>query len=362
MPCVWRPAAQMLPLSGFCGDRAHIESWPFGRAGVFRHVLRTAGATAGAATLFERKIITTTGRAPALRRLAVVEVACGAGAPDPGCEDGPAAFRRIAGAGFCDRLVMPAWQAMPRGPRADETPLQTVARAARWTAGTTRRLVAGRERFLVVGGDHSCAIGTWSGAADALRASGPLGLIWIDAHLDMHVPETTHSGALHGMPVACLLGHGAAELTAVAGRRPALDPRHVCLVGARSYEPEEMAFAERHGVRVIAMPELHRRGLAAVLAEARSVAGTGTAAYGVSLDLDAFDPADAPGVGTPAAGGIRAADFFASWASLVRHPACVGVEIVEFNPARDRAGRTAALLRDLAEGFACASDDGTGSG
>jgi arginase len=211
----------------------------------------------------------------------------------------------------------------------------------------TRGLAAEGERFLVVGGDHSCAIGTWSGVADALRPSGALGLIWIDAHMDMHVPETSHSGAINGMPVAALLGHGASQLTSIARSGAAIDPRHLCLIGARSFEPEEVEFAQRHGVRVIDMPEVKRRGLKAVLAEAHAIATRGTAGYGVSLDLDAFDPAEAPAVGTPAPGGIRAADFLAPWRALTRAQACVGIEIVEYNPGRDRAGCTAQLMRDL---------------
>jgi arginase len=177
-------------------------------------------------------------------------------------------------------------------------------------------------------------------------------LIWIDAHMDMHTPETTHTGLIYGMPVAALLGHGAPELTGVAGGVAALEPRHVCLVGARSFEPEEPAFARRHGVRVIGMDEVRTRGLAACLAEAKAIATRGTAGYGISLDLDAFDPADAPGVGTPAAGGIDAGAFLREWPALVRDPKCVGLEIAEYNPARDESGETLRLMGDLVAALA----------
>ncbi len=282
------------------------------------------------------------------RPIAVVEVASGAGARASGCGEGPAGFRQNAEPGLRTHGVALVWHPMPQHLRAAGLPpFEAVSRVARWTAGITRRLAADHDRFLVVGGDHSCAIGTWSGVSDALRTSGSLGLVWIDAHMDMHVPETTHSGAIHGMPVACLLGHGASELTSVAATGPAIDPRHVCLVGSRSFEPEEVAFAQRLGVRVIGMPEVARRGIEAVLAEAKAIAARGTAGYGVSLDLDAFDPADAPGVGTPEPGGIRAAEFLAPWAALAGDPKCVGIEIVEYNPSRDRSGRTALLMQDL---------------
>jgi arginase len=227
-------------------------------------------------------------------------------------------------------------------------PIDVIARTTGWLAETTRRLAESGSRFLVIGGDHSCAIGTWSGAAAALRPFGPFGLIWIDAHMDMHVPETTHSGAVNGMPVAALLGYGAPELTGLCDDRGAIAPHHVCLVGARSFEPEEIAFARRHGVRVIGMDELSRRGIEDTCAEACAIAGGGTAGYGVSLDLDAFDPADAPGVGTPEPGGIGASELLDAWADLTRSSLCVGAEIVEYNPHRDRAGRTARLISTLA--------------
>jgi arginase len=304
-----------------------------------RHAVCPAGERA---MLYGLKTISRT------QRIAVIEVATGAGARDSGCRDGPAGFRQNAESRLREQGVRPTWHRMPGHLCSiDLPPLQVVSCTACWTAGITRRLTADGERFLVVGGDHSCAIGTWSGVSDALRPAGALGLVWIDAHMDMHVPETTHSGAINGMPVACLLGHGAPELTSVAQDGPAIDPRHVCLVGARSFEPEEIEFAKRHGVRVIGMPEVRRRGIEAVLAEAKAIATHGTAGYGVSLDLDAFDPTEAPGVGTPVPGGLRAADFLAPWAELTRDSTCVGIEIVEYNPSRDQSGRTARLMQEL---------------
>ncbi len=165
--------------------------------------------------------------------------------------------------------------------------------------------------------------------------------------MDMHVPETTPSGAINGMAVAALLGHGTPELTALSRGQGAISPRHLCLLGARSFEPEEPAFARRHGVRVIAMNELARRGIQDSCAEALAIAACGVAGYGVSLDLDVFDPADAPGVGTPAPGGIRPSEFLDAWAGLTGSSLCVGFEIVEYNPHRDRAARTARLISTL---------------
>jgi arginase len=237
------------------------------------------------------------------------------------------------------------WENLPEDLTDGATPLDTVARVTRWVAATAQRVIESRRRLLVVGGDHSCSIGTWNGVARVTH--GPLGLIWIDAHTDMHTPQTTHTGAIHGMPVAALLGYGAPELTGLAGDRPALAPERVCVVGARSFEAEEVEFALRHKVRVIEMDEVSRRGIADCLAEARDIAGRGSGGYGVSLDLDVFDPIDAPGVGTPAPGGLRADGFRDAWTDLTRNAACRGVEIVEYNPFHDRASRTAQLMATL---------------
>jgi arginase len=282
------------------------------------------------------------------RTIVAIEVPCGAGARDPRCKDGPAAFRQYWNENASPRDPQLVWDAMPHDLCGDGiAPAEAVARTCRWLAATTRRLAQDGSRFVAIGGDHSIAMGTWSGVASALRSSGPLGLIWIDAHMDMHVPETTHTGAIHGMPIAALLGYGAPAFTTLAGKQSAIAPRHICLVGARSFEPEEVAFARHHGVRVIGMDECLRRGMKDVFAEARAIASDGTIGYGVSLDLDAFDPADAPGVGTPAPNGIRASEFLDHWASLINTRACRGVEIVEYNPFRDEDARTARLMSTL---------------
>jgi arginase len=283
------------------------------------------------------------------RMPAVVAIAAssGAGARDPGCKDGPVAFRSYWNHSPFAQKQQLIWEDLPEGLVDGAAPLDAVARVGRWLAAAAQRVTERRDRLLVIGGDHSCSIGTWNGVARATPRSSTLGLIWIDAHMDMHVPETTHTGAIHGMPVAALLGYGAPELIGLAGGRPALAPERVCLVGARSFEREEVEFARRHGIRVIGMDEVSRRGIADCLAEARGIATRGGAGYGVSLDLDVFDPADAPGVGTPEPGGIRADGFFDAWSDLTCNPACRGVEVVEYNPHRDRASRTAQLMGGL---------------
>ncbi|MGC0058291.1 arginase, partial [Ralstonia pseudosolanacearum] len=222
-----------------------------------------------------------------------------------------------------------------------------VAGFSRALADATAHSVHERRVPVVIGGDHSCAIGTWSGVASALRPAGPLGLIWIDAHLDSHTPQSSDSGAIHGMPLAALLGHGARELTQVRDTHPKLLPQHVVVIGARSYEPAERALIDQLGVRVIDAAEVARSGLRAVMAEATRIAAADTAAFGVTVDLDAFDPAVAPGVGSPEPGGLTGQDMTQALAACARHARFAAFELVEYNPRHDKGGITARLALDL---------------
>jgi arginase len=211
-----------------------------------------------------------------------------------------------------------------------------------------RETLAQGEFPLVIGGDHSCAIGTWSGVAAAHRPD-EIGLLWIDAHLDSHTPQTSHTGLIYGMPLAALLGHGEREFTECLVPGAKVLPEHVCVLGARSYEPEERALLDRIGVRVIGMEEIGRCGVAAALAQALAVVGSAPGGYGVSLDLDVLDPRDAPGVGTPAPGGLRAAELVPALAAIGRDGRLRALEIAEYNPRRDRNGVTAAHALAIAE-------------
>ena len=242
-----------------------------------------------------------------------------------------------------------AWSATITPAPAGDT-FTVVSRIAEALSARTEELVARGRVPVVLGGDHSCAIGTWKGIVRGLAARGPaasaspdtLGLVWIDAHMDAHTAQTSTSGKIHGMPLACLLGEGDPRLTGVAGG-VRLDPRRVCLVGVRSFETGEAALLRRLGVRVYFMHDVERQGLPAILKDAVAVAGDG-GAYGISLDLDAVDPRDAPGVGSPVAGGIRSPDLLRALARSGRGPALAGLEITEYNPDRDRDGKTARLV------------------
>lgn len=272
----------------------------------------------------------------AARIVVVIGAASGVGAADPGCAEGPDALRRYR-VFHETSLQHVKWETILRVPRiAQDTPLHTVVALDTRLAHTVERVLRTGNFPLVVGGDHACAIGTWSGAHSALAGRGSLGLIWIDAHMDSHTFTTTPSGRIHGMPLAALLGHGDAALTHVDGATAKLRPEHVCLIGVRSHEAGEAALLRKLGVRVFTMDEVRQRGLPAVFDAALAIVRAGTSGYGISIDLDALDPEEAPGVGTPVRGGLHRDQLAAVLMQLRDDPAFVAMEIVEYNPHRDR--------------------------
>ena len=204
---------------------------------------------------------------------------------------------------------------------------------------------------VVIGGDHSIAMGTWSGIITALKAQQKFGLIWFDAHMDAHTPETAHQGAwgghYHGQPLAHLLGQGDKDLQHIASAKTKLAPQHVVLVGIRSFEPGEAALLKKLKVRVIFMEEVLEKGIDWALDEALKIASKAPGGFGMTIDLDGFDPADAPGVGTPESVGVKAAQALPGFARIGAHPNFKALEITEYNPARDSSGKTAELTETL---------------
>jgi arginase len=186
---------------------------------------------------------------------------------------------------------------------------------------------------VVIGGDHSCAIGTWSAIASHYKADGDIGLIWIDAHLDSHTPLTSGSGAPHGMPLASLLGYGTDALTNLMGWQFKVKPQNVVVIGARSSEVGEEQLLENVGVRVMRIEEVTRRGFSACLQEAIEIVSEQTVGYGITFDVDALDPLEAPGVGSPEEGGLSLAEVVNAFKA--QKPDLLGFELVEYNPERD---------------------------
>jgi arginase len=200
-----------------------------------------------------------------------------------------------------------------------------------------------QQRFCVLGGDHSCAIGTWSGVASAYRNQGDLGLIWIDAHLDSHTPETSSTKNLHGMPAAHLLGQGLPALAHLMDEFPKLKPTNLCFIGARSYEEGELSLLHKLGVKIYFMADVKKQGIDKILSDALSHLRKQTYGIGISLDLDAIDPHDAPGVDYREPDGIAAKDLIQALHCMQKEKV-LGLEIVEYNPVKDEDYKTARLI------------------
>jgi arginase len=172
-------------------------------------------------------------------------------------------------------------------------------------------------------------------------------LIWIDAHTDMNTPESSPSGNVHGMPLACCIGQGPQELTNIFGYSPKIDPANVALVGIRSVDGQERDIVQRSGVHAFTMRDIDERGMRSVFEEAIRIAGNGTAGIHVSLDMDAVDPREAPGVGTPVEGGITYREAHLAMEMLGDTGRMTSLEVVEVNPVIDDANRTAILAVQL---------------
>jgi arginase len=282
------------------------------------------------------------------RNARIIGVACGRGARDHGCEDGPEVLHML---GFFREWVETDehlhWDQTIRAPSQESDALQTVASIAETLAQSVVRTLKEGHFPLVIGGDHSCAVGTWSGVRSHLGDSGRLGLLWIDAHMDSHTFKTSPSQAVHGMPLACLLGYGDARLTQVMSAHPKVLPQDVCLIGVRSFEWGEAALLKKLGVRIYFMDEVKKRGLQNVFREAVVHVSEHTAGYGISLDMDALDPSEETGVGTPVPDGLYRMELLAALKSVHADGQLLAMEVVEYNPHRDNNYETAKALRDL---------------
>ncbi len=201
---------------------------------------------------------------------------------------------------------------------------------------------------LLMGGDHCLAIGSISAVAQHCRDTGRrLKVLWFDAHADANTPASTPSGNLHGMPVACLLGHGPASLTALAGTT-ALQPGQISQVGLRSVDDSEKQFIKEHGIEVFDMRAIDELGMRAVMEAALRGVDADTHLH-VSFDMDCLDPSIAPGVGTAVRGGPTYREMQLCMEMLADSGALRSADLVELNPALDIRNQTAELAVDLLE-------------
>lgn len=289
--------------------------------------------------------------------IAVIGAPLDLGAGRRGVDMGPSALRvanlnaRLTEIGYTvqDLGNVPVDQpeSLPKGP-ANARYLPQITQACTRLAVMVQQAMDREQVPLVLGGDHSVAIGTVAGVSKHLQTKNArLGMIWIDAHADMNTPETSPSGNVHGMPLACCIGIGPHELTHIFGYAPKVNPANVALLGIRSVDGRERGLVQESGVRAFTMREIDERGLRAVMEDAIQVASSGTAGFHVSFDIDSVDPQEAPGVGTPVKGGITYREAHLAMETLCDCDRLTSMEVVEVNPVIDEANRTALLAVEL---------------
>jgi len=269
--------------------------------------------------------------------LAIIGAPLDLGQDRRGVDMGPSAVRvanlngRLAELGYTvedwGNIPVEQKESWPEG-EASAKYLAQIAGACNSLAVRVEEALSTDRMPLVLGGDHSVAVGTVSGASRHFRGLGEsIGLIWLDAHADMNTPDTSPSGNIHGMPLAFILGMGPAELTDLRGYRPKIDPRRAVIVGIRAFT----------------MRDIDERGMRTVMDEAIRIAADGVSGFHLSLDMDFVDPAHAPGVGTPVRGGATYREAHLALEIIADSEAMVSLEIVEINPVIDLHNQTALL-------------------
>ncbi len=222
--------------------------------------------------------------------------------------------------------------------------LNEIAETCRGLAETVERTLEAGFLPLVLGGDHSIAVGSISGVASYFRNQQKrVGYLWLDAHGDMNTPETSPTGNVHGMPLASIIGYGSPELVELMGFKPKVEPRSVSVVGVRDLDSKERRLIKESGVHVFTMRDIDERGMREVMTEALRFATDETDGIAVSLDMDFVDPSDAPGVGTPVRGGITYREGHLVMEMIADSKAMVSLELVEINPVIDSHNMTAFL-------------------
>ncbi len=226
--------------------------------------------------------------------------------------------------------------------------LGEIAQTLKKVADITYDMMKATSRPLVLGGDHSIAMGTVAGIAKFLKESNQkLGIIWFDAHGDINTPETTLSGNIHGMPVAHILGMGAKELRGVCPFEPMVDPRNLVLIGLRDLDAAERIAIKKQNLLAFTMREIDELGMPEVMKRAIAAATQGTVGFHTSFDMDGLDPSMAPGVGTAVPGGITYREAHLAMEMIADTGKMLSMEVTETNPVLDTANKTALLACEM---------------
>lgn len=285
-----------------------------------------------------------------MNKLSIIGVPMDLGQTRRGVDMGPSAIRY---AGVIERIENIGYSVEDKGNieialaervHSDENinlkNLKAVADASERLAQTVSDVITNKRFPLVLGGDHSIAIGTLAGVS---RHYQNLGVIWYDAHGDLNTADTSPSGNIHGMPLAASIGIGDDALTRIGGYTPKVKPENIVIIGARSLDEGEKELIKEKGIKVYTMHEIDRMGMTKVMEETILYLRDKTDGVHLSLDLDGLDPHDAPGVGTPVIGGISYRESHLAMEMLAESQLITSAEFVEVNPILDERNKTATV-------------------
>ncbi len=292
------------------------------------------------------------------KRIRVIGVPMDLGAGRRGVDMGPSGIRL---AGLTSRLSALGYVVVDEGDLDVPSPevceaepanarfLSEIRQVCETLCARVVDVLAANEIPVILGGDHSIAIGSISGVAKFYKErQEKIGVIWVDAHADINTPQSSPSGNIHGMPFAVLLGMGEPSLVELGGFAPKVAPENACLIGIRNLDKKEKGIVIESGVHAFTMRDIDQRGMASVMEEAIERASAGTAGFHLSFDLDGVDPREAPGVGTAVRGGINWREAHLLTEMVADSGRMLGFEITELNPILDHANMTGELAVDMA--------------
>jgi arginase len=292
------------------------------------------------------------------KKVCLVGVPMDLGGGRRGVDMGPSALRiagiedgvRSLGLEFEDRGNVPVQEPASRVPKNSNARfLDEIAACCRDLRGKVERILEDGAFPLVVGGDHSIACGTVAAISSFHhRTKKKIGLIWFDAHGDFNTPETSESGNIHGMPLACCVGRGVPELVRLGDRVPMVDVEKAVLIGVRTIDRREKEEIRESGLHVFTLRDIDMHGIHKVMRMAIEIASSGTAGFHLTFDLDGTDPSVAPGVGTPVPGGTTLRESHLIMEHAAESGRLLGLEMTEINPILDDRNATARVAVDLA--------------
>jgi len=298
------------------------------------------------------------------KKVGIVGVPLGFGAEKTGSEIGTTAIRvaDLRGKRLTEHIQDLGYEVNDYGDLSFENPqyiagkddnpkyLPEMLAACATMAEAVGKIFQAGEFPVILGGDHSIAMGTYSGISSFFRDEGKeIGLIWFDAHADMNTPDTSPSGNLHGMPLSTLLGHGEPRLVNLGGFAPKINPQHLAHVGARDLDTGEKRLIRELGIReqFFTMSDIDKRGMTDCVEDAIKVASRAKDGFAVTFDVDVIDPRFAPGSGTLVRGGITYREAHLALEIISERGGMRSFEIVEVNPTLDTANITVELAGEL---------------